>query len=171
MNIFTHITNLIILLEAELRGTYPKEIRFRDDRFIPYLELAERYDLPVQVHTENDGLADTAYIAEIAVKFPSVKFIMVHMGLNTGNSEAINIISKYDNVYGDTCEVKIENVINAINECGSGKILFGTDAIVHGIDTYERYLPLIKTIRKNLSWDEAENVLFRNCIRLYKLSS
>jgi len=27
MNIFTHITNLIFLLEAELRGTNPIEIR------------------------------------------------------------------------------------------------------------------------------------------------
>jgi len=144
-------------------------IRFTDDRFKHYIRLAERYDLPVQVHTENDGLANPAYVYEVAVQFPSVNFVMVHMGLNTGNSEAINIIRDNANIYGDTCEVKTENVIKAINECGSEKILFGTDAIVHGIETYEKYLPLIGSIRNNFSKNEADNVLFRNCVRLYEI--
>ncbi|MFO7851514.1 MAG: amidohydrolase family protein [Bacteroidota bacterium] len=145
-------------------------IKFTDYRFKSYLELAARYELPVQVHTENDGLSNPAYVAELAGKFPQIKFVMVHMGLNTNNGEAINIIRNHDNVYGDTCEVKTENVISAIKQCGSGKILFGTDSIVHGIDTYKRYLPLIESVRKNFNRDEAENVLFRNCIRLYRRS-
>ena len=145
-------------------------IKFTDERFKPYLELTEKYDMPVQVHTENDGLSDPAYVGEQADKFPEIKFIMVHMGLNTDNSEAINIIKDHDNIYGDTCEVKTDNVIRAINECGSEKILFGTDAIVHGIDTYERYLPLIESIRSAFRRDDADKVMFKNCIRLYRIS-
>ncbi|MBN1388592.1 MAG: amidohydrolase family protein [Bacteroidales bacterium] len=144
-------------------------IKFNDDRFIPYLRLAEKYNMPVQVHTEDDGLANPAYVTEVASVFPAVKFIMVHMGLNTGNGEAIDIIMNNDNVYGDTCEVKTENVIKAIKKCGSEKILFGTDAIVHGIDTYKHYLPVIENIKNNFSENEADNVLFRNCIRLYNI--
>jgi len=146
-------------------------IRFTDDRFKHYIRLAERYDLPVQVHTENDGLANPAYVYEVAVQFPSVNFVMVHMGLNTGNDEAIHFIRYNNNIYGDTCEVKTENVIKAINEFGSEKIMFGTDAIVHGIDTYGCYLKLIDSIRNQLSQEEADNVLFRNCQRLYNLPS
>ena len=145
-------------------------IKFTDSRFVPFIKLAEKYDLPVQVHTEDDGLSNPAFIAEVAEKFPSVKFVMVHMGLDTGNDEAINFIRNNHNVYGDTCEVKTENVIRAINECGSGKILFGTDAIVHGIDTYARYLPLIESIKNNLSKEEADDVLYRNCTRLFRIS-
>jgi predicted TIM-barrel fold metal-dependent hydrolase len=145
-------------------------IKFTDDRFWSYIKLAERYDLPVQVHTEEDGLANPAYVNEVAANFPSVNFIMVHMGLNTTNVEAIEIINKNDNIYGDTCEVKTENVIKAINECGSEKILFGTDAIVHGIDTNRIYLPVIKAIRKNFSMEEADNVLFRNCTRIFRIN-
>jgi predicted TIM-barrel fold metal-dependent hydrolase len=144
-------------------------IKYTDSRFIPYIKLAEKYDMPVQVHTEDDGLANPAYMAEVAAQFRSVKFIMVHMGLNTGNGEAIDIIRNNDNIFGDTCEVKTENVIKSINECGSEKIMFGTDAIVHGIDTYERYLPLIESIRNEFSQEEADNVLFRNCIRLHNI--
>lgn len=145
-------------------------IEFTDERFKPYLELAEKFDMPVQVHTENDGLSDPAYVVEQAGRFPEIKFIMVHMGLNTDNSEAINIIKDHDNIYGDTCEVKTDNVIRAINECGSEKILFGTDAIVHGIDTYARYILLTEHIWTILNKIQAENFLFRNCMRLYKIS-
>ena len=81
----------------------------------------------------------------------------------------IGIIRSRDNVYGDTCEVNTENVIKAINKCGSEKILFGTDAIVHGIDTYAMYMPLVEQIRKNFSKDQAENVLFRNCQRIFNV--
>jgi len=144
-------------------------MKFTDKRFVPYLRLAQKYDMPVQVHTENDGLADPAYVAEVALLFPSVNFVMVHMGLNTDHGEAIDIIKANKNIYGDTCEVKREKVIEAIKKCGSEKILFGTDAVVHGIDTYERYLPLIDLIRQHCSEEEAENVLFRNCRRLYML--
>ena len=144
-------------------------LKFTDVRFKPYLELAGKFDMPVQVHTENDGLSEPSYVAEQAGRFPALKFIMVHMGLNTGNGEAINIIRTNDNIIGDTCEVKTDNVISAINECGSEKILFGTDAIVHGIDTYERYLSLIERIRKDCRRDEADNVLFRNCASLFSI--
>jgi predicted TIM-barrel fold metal-dependent hydrolase len=144
-------------------------MKFTDERFVPYLRLAEKYTMPVQVHTENDGLADPAFVAEVALLFPSVTFIMVHMGLNTDNGEAMDIIRANDNVYGDTCEVKNEKVIEAIKRCGSEKILFGTDAVVHGIDTYRRYMPLVDLIRQSCSPEEAENVLFKNCRQLYNL--
>ncbi|HDZ42256.1 MAG TPA: amidohydrolase [Bacteroidetes bacterium] len=144
-------------------------IKFIDDRFCTCLEMASKFKLPVQVHTENDGLADPVYIAEMAVRFPGISFIMVHMGLNTDNDEAINIIKDTDNIYGDTCEVKSEKVIEAIIKCGSEKILFGTDAVVNGIDTYAKYMPLVDLIRNTFSKEEAENVVFRNCMRIYKV--
>ncbi|MBS0011459.1 MAG: amidohydrolase family protein [Bacteroidales bacterium] len=142
-------------------------IKLTDDRFTPYLELAASFNLPVQVHTENDGLSNVNYVEDIAATYRDTDFVMVHMGLNTGNGDAMNIIKKYDNVYGDTCEVKHDNVIRAIRECGPDKILFGTDAIVHGIDTYARYMPLLELIRSNFSREEADNVLFRNCRRVF----
>ncbi|MFW9993984.1 MAG: amidohydrolase family protein [Candidatus Odinarchaeota archaeon] len=142
---------------------------FTDGRYRPYLELACRFQLPVQVHTENDGNSNVRYVHEAALAYPEIPFVMVHMGLNSDNSEAINLIKKTDNLYGDTCEVEMERVLKAIDVAGSEKILFGTDSVVHGIDTYGRYLPLVKTIRENFAIEQASNVLENNSIRIHNL--
>jgi len=144
-------------------------MKFTDDRFRPYLDMARKFEMPVQVHTENDGFSDLKYVAEIASVYQDTDFVIVHMGLNTNNEEGIRIVQAHQNIYGDTCEVKHKNVIRAIDECSSEKILFGTDAIVHGIDTYAGYLPLVDRIRTNFSLEQAENVLFRNCQRIFNL--
>ncbi len=140
---------------------------FNDTRFQPYLKLADRLNMPVQVHTEKDGLSDPSYVAEVAAAFPDLDFVMVHMGLNTDNIEAIRIIRDNANIYGDTCEVGIDKVFEAVEVCGSEKILFGTDAVVHGTDTYARYQPLIDALRIRLSKKDADNILYANCLRLF----
>lgn len=144
-------------------------MKFTDERFSPYLDLASDLKMPVQVHTENDGFSNVEYAGMIAGRYPNTDFVMVHMGLGSDNSEAMGLIRESGNIYGDTCEVKPGNVISAIEECGSQKILFGTDAVVHGIDTYVRYLPLIELIRKTFSKEEADNVLFSNCRRVFNV--
>lgn len=144
-------------------------LKFTDKRFWPYLEMAVRLNLPVEVHTENDGRSDVKYVGKMASLFPELKFIMVHMGMNTDNAEAISAINKFPNLYGDTCIVKHDNVIIAIRECGSDKIMFGTDSTVNGIDTYDRYLPLIDKIRNTFSEKDALNVLGLNCMTVFNL--
>lgn len=144
-------------------------LKVTDRRYYPYLEMAVRLNLPVQIHTENDGRSDVRFVGKIASIFPELSFVMVHMGINTDNEEAIKLIAGTEKIFGDTCVVQHENVIKAINECGSEKILFGTDAVVNGIDTYERYLPLIENIRSVFSEKEASDVLGLNCIRIYHL--
>jgi predicted TIM-barrel fold metal-dependent hydrolase len=144
-------------------------LKFTDRKFYPYLEMAVNLSLPVQVHTENDGFSDVKFVGKMASVFPELKFIMVHMGMDSDNMEAISLIKQSENIYGDTCVVKHENVIKAIRECGSEKILFGTDSIVNGIDTYEKYLPLIKSIRQNFTENEASHVLGLNSMTIFKL--
>jgi predicted TIM-barrel fold metal-dependent hydrolase len=145
-------------------------LKFTDRKYYPFLEMAVRLGLPVQVHTENDGRSDIKYVGKIASVFPELKFVMVHIGMNSDNSEAISLINKTSNIYGDTCIVKHENVIEAIKVCGSDKILFGTDSTVNGIDTYQRYLPLVEKIRESFSTEEAANVLGLNSMTIFNLS-
>ena len=144
-------------------------LKVSDKKIYPYIELAKKYNLPVQVHTENDGKSNIKYLRDVLEKFNDNIFVMVHMGLNTDNSEAIELIRNNENLYGDTCLVEKRNVLKAIIECGSDKILFGTDAIVNGIDTYQKYLPVIEAIKKHFTKEEAENVLALNCKRIYGL--
>lgn len=145
-------------------------MKLTDKRFYPYLELAVNLNFPVQIHTENDGFSDVRYVGKIASIFPELKFIMVHMGMNTDNEEAIDLIKRSSNIYGDTCVVPHENVIRAIRECGSEKILFGTDAIVKGIDTYSDYIILAEKIQVMFTEKEASDILRTNCLKLFNLS-
>ena len=145
-------------------------LKFTDNHFYPFFKLASKYKLPIQVHSENDGKSNVKFIYNIAQKYRDVIFIMVHMGLKTDTMEAINIIRRNDNIYGDICSVENKNIFKAICECGSNKILFGTDAIVNGIDTYEKYLPIIKYLKEKLKREDAENVLYKNCMRIYNLN-
>lgn len=145
-------------------------MKLTDKRFYPFLELAVKLNFPVQIHTENDGFSDVKYVGKIASVFPELKFIMVHMGMNSDNAEAISLIKSTANIFGDTCVVPHENVIRAIRECGSEKILFGTDAVVKGIDTYSDYINLAEKIRLLFTEKEASDILSANCIRLFGLS-
>jgi predicted TIM-barrel fold metal-dependent hydrolase len=144
-------------------------LRFTDKHFYPYLEMAVNLGLPVQVHTENDGRSDVKFVAKMASVFRELKFVMVHMGMGSDNLEAISLIRSNENIYGDTCVVKHENVIGAIKECGPDKILFGTDAVVNGIDTYDRYLPLIKKMKETFTEKDVEQVLGLNCMTIFNL--
>lgn len=50
----------------------------------------------------------------MALKYPNVNFVMCHMGLATDNQEAIELIAKLPNLYGDTAWVRADMVYQAI---------------------------------------------------------
>jgi predicted TIM-barrel fold metal-dependent hydrolase len=131
--------------------------------------LAEELDIPFAVHTAEDENSKVKYLYETAKENPKVNFIAVHMGLGTDNQEAIEYISKLDNLYGDTTWVSKENVLEAVKKCGSKKIMFGTDAIIDGTNTYEKYLTMFEYLHENLSEEDFENVFRYNARRLFDL--
>ena len=113
----------------------------------------------------------------MAVKYPKVNFIMGHMGLGTDNSEAVSLIKKQKNLYGDTAWVPVESTVRAIKECGADKIIFGTDNTIDGIDTllknksgerslYQQYFNDLKDI---LSKEEYDMLMYKNSIKLFNL--
>ncbi len=151
---------------------HPKlsNLEFRDKRMVPFIEMAGEYGFPILVHTENDGRSNVGFVEEVANRYGEINFIMAHMGMGSDNSEAIDIIKRNRNIFGDIALVESMNVVRAITECGSDKIIFGTDATVFGIDTYEKYLPVINSIKSNFDSEDLDNVLYKNCIRLYGLN-
>lgn len=150
---------------------HPKlsNLEFRDKRIEPFIEIAGEYDFPVLVHTEEDGRSNVGFVEEVAKKYREINFIMAHMGMGSDHSEAIEIIKRNSNIFGDIALAEAGNVIRAINECGSDKILFGTDATVFGVDTYKEYLPVIEAMKSTFSPEDIDNVLYKNCLRIYRL--
>lgn len=151
---------------------HPKlsNLEFRDKRIVPFIEMAGEFGFPILVHTEDDGRSNVGFVEEVANSYGEINFIMAHMGMGSDNREAIDIIKRNRNIYGDIALVESTNVIRAINECGSDRIIFGTDATVYGIDTYERYLPVINSMKSNLGSEDVDNVLYKNSLRLYGLN-
>lgn len=140
-----------------------------DPKYEPFFNFAEEADMPVAIHSSCDDKSNPKQVYKIAKKYPRVNFINVHMGLLTDNSEAIEYCSRLDNLYCDTSWVTFENVIKAVRKCGSEKILFGTDAPIDGVTTYDWYEKHLKSMGEYLKPHEVENVLYKNSKSLFKI--
>lgn len=149
---------------------YHSKYSFADKKMFKYFQLAEKYNLPIVTHTAGDEDSAPKLVYEVAKLFPKVNFIMCHMGLGTDNEEAIELISKLPNLYGDTTWVPIEKVKKAIRKCGEDKILFGTDAPIDGLDMYSNeFYKYYFNGETNLSKEILEKLLYKNTIKLFNI--
>lgn len=112
------------------------DLSFAHDKMIPYLDLAVKYNLPVIVHTANEVNDSPLRVYEMACRYPNLKFIMAHMGLETDNTLAVDLMGKADNLYADTAWVPMKTTLEIIRRYGSGRIVFGSDNPIDGVDTY-----------------------------------
>jgi predicted TIM-barrel fold metal-dependent hydrolase len=144
-------------------------LRFKKENYIDYLKMCERLDWPVCIHTEQDGYSNVEYVYEVAKQFPNIKFVMVHMELSTDHRNAIQLIEKLPNLFGDTTLVDLQTVQKAITYCGSNKILFGTDAPVFGESSYKRYDNYLQQLKLFFSQEEIENVFYQNAKNIFHL--
>lgn len=140
-----------------------------DSRVEPWLDLAAELALPVAVHTAADPYSDPIHVYEAARRRPEVEFILVHLGLGSDNREAIDLVSRLPNLYGDTVWVSKENALEAVRVCGAEKILFGTDNPIDGIDTYAAYRELIEAFRSGLPPADFDLVMGGNARRLFRI--
>lgn len=144
---------------------------------IPYLELADRYGLAVVSHTGNSDEDSPLHMYEAAIKFPNVNFVMAHMGLGTDNSLALDLLGKADNLYGDTAWVPMSTTLEAIKRYGTGKLVFGTDAPIDGVDTYlcnpkgERsmYQDYLHVLPDLIDTEAYEALMWKNGKKIYKV--
>ena len=146
-----------------------------DESLESIYRLAAEYSLPVVSHTGGCAEADPLRLYNAAKKHPEVNFVMVHMDLGTYNSQAIELLGKLPNLYGDTTWVPIESTLKAINKWGSEKILFGSDNPIDGKDTYlndkfgnrslyQQYFNEFKTMVNKADYD---NIMYKNAERLF----
>ena len=146
-----------------------------DEKVKPYLELAKKYKLPVVSHTGGCEEASPIHMYEAAKAYPEIPFVMVHMGLGSDNKEALELLGKADNLYGDTAWVPMETTIEAIRRYGSKKMIFGSDMPIDGVDTYfcngkgERslYQDYFHILPEKVTEDEYKDLMYRNAIELF----
>lgn len=133
------------------------DLAANDRKYLPYMELAEKYNKPCLFHSEvlsdetgnilRNGVSDPEFIYETAAKFPKVPVILAHMGLGgdkaheVGISTLLKSINKNDaKMYADISWVDWNNpekphiidVIDKLLHSPKGdmteRLLFGTDA-------------------------------------------
>lgn len=168
--------NLDIIYAIKLHP-FHSNIAPTEKRVIPYLELAIKYHLAIVSHTGGCEAASPTHLYEAAKLYPSIPFVMVHMGLGSDNKEALELLGKADNLYGDTTWVPMETTIEAIKRYGSKKMLFGSDAPIDGLDTYfcnpkgERsiYQDYFHVLPEKIDTEAYEDLMYRNAVNLFGL--
>lgn len=146
-----------------------------DERVLPYIELADKLNLPIVSHTGGCEEAKPEYLYEAAKLYPNVSFVMVHMGLGSDNREALELLGKADNLYGDTTWVPMSTTIEAINKYGSKRMIFGSDMPIDGVDTYlhnprgERslYQDYFKKLPKLIDKEEYDDLMYKNAMKVF----
>lgn len=152
-------------------------LRFDDNKVRPYLDVAQRLNIPVIVHSANDGFSNIAYIEKMAAEYVDVKFVLAHLGLESDHNEAIAACSRQQNLYADTAWVDTQSTKRFVAACGSERIFFGSDAPIDGPDTYAHnkvgqrslYQEYFFDLPKEMSTLDYENIMFRNAQRIYGL--
>ena len=89
-----------------------------------FYEMGAKYNLPILLHTKNNGCSDVKYAVHAAEKFSKTKLILGHMGMTNDGKEALKAVEQYENVYGDTAWVPFEVTVQAI-EMGIGHACLG----------------------------------------------
>ena len=172
------------------------EKSFRDYCFCKGCEVAAELDIPLQIHTALGDSPDLnlykcnpALLYEPINAYPDTKFVLIHAGYPYCE-ELGYMMSSYENVYGDVssmvpyASVAGETKIRAIMELAPmNKLMFGTDSgscpeqFWFGATLFRIYFrqTLQDMVDKDyiscsFAMETAENVMYKNLLRLYKLS-
>lgn len=157
---------------------YHSHMATDDDRMVPYVELAEKYDLPMMIHTGGSEEASPQRVYNMAKRYPKVLFIMAHMGLGSDNQEAIALMGEAENLIADTAWVPMESTIEIIRRYGSKRILFGTDSPIDGVDTYRYnkagepslYVQYLNDLEPIIGTEAYADLMYRNAMRIFKIN-
>lgn len=117
----------------KLLASYWK-IPLTDPRYKPVWEYAERYCLPILMHTWDDAFNSPAMLEDIVRKYPHALFLLGHSGGGTrGRREAEELTLANTNVFLEFCgsfttPLAYEATMKSV---GPDRIVFGTDTWGH----------------------------------------
>lgn len=146
-----------------------------DSKLAPVYELARKYSLPVVSHTGGCEEARSVHLYNAAKENPDINFVMVHMDLGTDHMEAVDLMCRLPNLYGDTTWVDTAATLEAVRRAGSEKILFGTDNPIDGRDTLlhnktgdrSLYQEYFNEFRGQVSEEDYANIMYKNAQRIF----
>jgi predicted TIM-barrel fold metal-dependent hydrolase len=112
--------------------------------YVPYFELAARYDLPFIFHTGDNWstVAKVKYahpllIDEVAVDHRQVKIVMAHFG-NPWTTDAAEVLYKNDNVWADLSAILVGDEAHFARITASGYLQRTVERVRNAIEFTER---------------------------------
>ena len=144
--------NLDIVCGIKVHPFHSK-IAFDDERVQEYIRLAQKYHLPVCTHTADCEEA------------------------STDNKEAVELIGKLPNLYGDTTWVPVETTLEVIKRYGSKKLMFGSDMPIDGVHTYGKnpkgepslYQQYFHGLEEKIGKEAYEDLMYKNAMRIFNI--
>lgn len=148
-----------------------------DKKLEPVYEIAEKYNLPIVSHTGGCEEARSVHLYNAAKMHPDLNFVMVHMDLGTDNSEALSLLGKLPNLYGDTTWVPLKTTVEAVKRYGSEKMIFGSDNPIDGKDTFlhnrtgdrSLYQEYFNELRSVITPADYDNIMYKNARRIFNI--
>lgn len=99
-----------------------------DELVYPIVELAGELNVPIFFHTGTPAYAQPMQLAELALRFPHVKFIMGHMGSTDFKLEAVASGAMAPNIYLDCSWIMPDIVERAVQTVGADRVVFSSDS-------------------------------------------
>ena len=110
------------------------KIPVTDPGYIPMWQYADKYNLPILIHTWDDSYNSPAMFRDIAGKYPGATFLLGHSGGGTrGRNEAEELALANPNVMLEFCgsfttPKPFEDSLKAV---GANRVVFGSDTGAH----------------------------------------
>lgn len=92
-------------------------------------KTAEKWNLPVMVHTGLTSFGDPANVIIPAKKYKNIVFILAHSGWSGNVTQAIAAAISCDNIYLETSWTSIDEKSAMLSMVGSGRMMLGSDTI------------------------------------------
>lgn len=130
-----------------------------DKRVFSFMEICAEYDIPVLVETGYPWLSHCFQVANLAQKFPKIKFIMSHGGQFDSSGYALTdvdyVMDHNDNLYIETAgDFSDEGIENIPVRLGNQRVIFGSH-----FPWLETELEVYRIERANLT-DEAKRAIY-----------
>ncbi len=178
-----------IEIYGEIGAVY-NGLTLNDPIYAPYLELCEKYDIPVAIHTGGGApnvharccpdfrlsKGDPFTVEDILVEYPNLRVYLMHAG-EVYYEKALRMMAQYSHVYVDlgvllwihpmTQSYATEFLEKAKLFGLLDRVMFGSDQMVwpHGIELSIQYLNEMEF----LSSQDKRDILYNNAARFLRL--
>jgi len=89
----------------------------------PLFEVANEYNIPVLIHTDEGPLTNAAGYLDLAQNFPNVPVVLYHLG----GPNAVQVAKRAPNVFLETSFAYQIHILGAARALGPERVIFGSD--------------------------------------------